>query len=124
MEAWPKLNPREAVGSPGADDGPVRARQEMAQVVAACAVCHLYWRLYKLRNDVAHGNPVRKRKVAARAGQHKGARIDQVAPLLFRECVLERLRRMGVVKRAEGGRLHSWEHAEDPEKLGEVIWPD
>lgn len=63
------------------------------------AACHLYWRLYNLRNDVAHGNPIRPRAFVARLGQRNGPHIDQIAPLLFRECVLERLRQLGIVKR-------------------------
>lgn len=63
------------------------------------AACRLYRRLNKLRNDVAHGNVIRRNEFAARPGDKRGPRIDEIAPLLFRGCVLERLREIGVVKR-------------------------
>lgn len=71
------------------------------------AASHLSWRLYGLRNAVAHGNRISPRDFAARVGQRRGPRIDEVALLLFRECVLERVRQMDVVRRIRDGPLNT-----------------
>ena len=63
------------------------------------AACHFYRRLYKLRNDFAHGNPLKQSNRATQAGKSDGPRIDQIAPLLFRECVFQRLRELEIVPR-------------------------
>jgi hypothetical protein len=69
------------------------------------AACWLYKRLYDLRNALAHGNAFRGREFAARPGQRRGPRIDEVAPLLFRECLLERFRELGVLRRFPSGAM-------------------
>lgn len=69
------------------------------------APCHLYRRLYDLRNDLAHGNVLRPREFAARRGQARGPRIDELAPLLFRECVLQRLRQLGILRGLRQGPM-------------------
>ena len=68
-------------------------------IVRETSACQLYRRLYRLRNDVAHGNAIRPKEFAAQPGNKQGPRIDQIAPLLFRGCALERLREIGVVER-------------------------
>ena len=67
-------------------DGPAVDREN--------AACRLYRRLNNLRNDAAHGNVIRPNEFAAHTGIKRGPRIDQIAPLLFRGCVLERLREL------------------------------
>lgn len=62
------------------------------------APCHLYRRLYDLRNAVAHGNDLNLAEFAANPKRRNGARIDEVAPLLFRGCLVERFRQLGVIK--------------------------
>ena len=78
------------------------------------AACRLYRRLYKLRNDAAHGNMIRPQEFAARKGNRRGPRIDEIAPLLFRECVLERLRELRVIRRLPQGNL-------SPRQFGEYV---
>lgn len=63
------------------------------------AACRYYRRLYNLRNDFAHGNVIRPREVEARPNAMRGPRIDEIAPLLFRGCILERLREIGILER-------------------------
>ena len=50
-------------------------------------------------SSVAHGNAIRPKKFAARPSDDNGPLINEIAPLLFRACLLERLREIGVVKR-------------------------
>ncbi|MEK6674288.1 MAG: hypothetical protein AABZ47_01380 [Planctomycetota bacterium] len=63
------------------------------------APAYLYRSLYGLRNDLAHGNPIVRGRFAARCDSAEGARIDEVIPLLFRECLLQQLRNIGVINR-------------------------
>lgn len=76
------------------------------------AACDLYSRLYTLRNDVAHGNPIQRDRFFVRPRARPITRIDEVLPLLFRECVLERLREIGFVKPWPTGNLSPREFAE------------
>lgn len=62
------------------------------------AACRLYRRLYQIRNDVAHGNAIRPATFAANPNLRRGPRLDELMPLLFRACLLERLREIGTVK--------------------------
>jgi len=56
-----------------------------------------------LRNDLAHGNPIDRNDFHASALFPNGCRIDEVAILLFRECILERLREIGIVESISNG---------------------
>jgi len=62
------------------------------------AAANFYRRLYGLRNAFAHGNLIDPEKIHARVNGEGGPRIDEVAPLLFRECLLERFRELKVTK--------------------------
>ena len=62
-----------------------------------------YRRLYNLRNDLAHGNPIDTARFAACIDYPEGPRVDDVASLLFRECVLERFRDLGIIERTHDG---------------------
>ncbi|MCH8146756.1 MAG: hypothetical protein IH987_02020 [Planctomycetes bacterium] len=81
--------------------------------------CRLYRQLYKLRNDVAHGNVIRPNEFAAHPSVNRGARIDQIAPLLFRGCILERLRELGVLPRTP--QTESWTLAQFQASVGESL---
>lgn len=83
------------------------------------AACRLYRRLNKLRNDVAHGNVIRPKEFMARLNAKRGPRIDEIAPLLFRGCVLERLREIGVVKRIP--QTGAWTVAQFQASVGESL---
>lgn len=62
------------------------------------AACHLYRRFYNLRNAAAHGNELKTCEFAANPRSRKRARVDEVAPLLFRGCLLERFRQLHVIR--------------------------
>lgn len=48
---------------------------------------------------MAHGNQVKLREFAANPKRREGGRIDEVAPLLFRGCLLERFRQLRIIER-------------------------
>lgn len=60
------------------------------------AACHYYRQLFNLRNALAHGNAISRRQFRV-LQRPKGWRIDLPTPLLFRECLMERLRPTGYV---------------------------
>jgi len=64
-----------------------------------------YRRLHQLRNDLAHGNRIDSANFPASPGTEDGWRVDEIAPLLFRECVLERFRDLGIITRVRDGEV-------------------
>jgi hypothetical protein len=58
------------------------------------AAVTFYRRLYKLRNRMAHGDAFKHSDFVFPRSER---RLDLPAPLLFRECLLERLRELGVL---------------------------
>lgn len=68
------------------------------------APCRMYRILYKLRNDLAHGNRIRPGELeVGRTNEFFRTRIDQLMPLLYRGCLVERLRQIGIVRRIPQG---------------------
>ena len=60
------------------------------------AASHFYRQLYDLRNALAHGNRTSLRQFRVfRKLTHW--RVDVPCPLLFRECIIERLRSLGCI---------------------------
>jgi len=60
------------------------------------AASHYFGQLYDLRNAFAHGNIISQRKCMV-LERPDGRRVDWPAPLLFRECLMQRLRQVKCV---------------------------
>ena len=65
------------------------------------APSNFYRRLYDLRNDLAHGNQIDPAKFSACRTAPNGPHVQEIVPLLFRECALERLRDLKIVERIQ-----------------------
>lgn len=104
----PSPRPAEACGSSPVDLNEKRfpltkdKKQERESAPAA-----YYRRLNQLRNNLAHGNDLAPSSFAAASGADEAWRIDEVAPLLFRECVLQRFRDLCIIKSARGEDMDS-----------------
>jgi len=68
------------------------------------AACHFYRQLYGLRNFIAHGNRIVVSAFHTR-NERRRWRRDLVAPLVYRECIRERMMTLGCLPRPLTGQL-------------------
>jgi hypothetical protein len=78
----------------------------------ACLAEKLYHRLYKLRNDFAHGNPIRQKAQYALPDREQKHLMVHVAPILFRQALFQRITQIWYQKRKQTEwdvwRKNSW----------------
>jgi len=88
------------------------------------AACHFYDQLYRLRNDLAHGNQVKQRKFFARS-QPGRWRVDRTTPLLFQLCLMQKLRQIGMLpERSDGPVTPGWVRTKAFERQARERWDE